>query len=581
MQLPLTLAVALAAPPVADPAWRTTAELDRALRELAAANPAATVSVPWNSSGGRPVHLLRLADPSGEPDARPGILVVAGLEGIRWSSTEAAMAAAAAILKDHAPLLREVTLYVVPRANPDSFERLAAGPRSGNPRNDLARDDDRDGRVDEDGPRDLDGDGLVAQMRIASPKAPWPAADRLPDPAEPRLMRAPDLAGGQRATHAVMAEGVDSDGDGMVGEDPAGGIDPDRNFPHRWPEFAPDAGPYPLCVPESRGLADFVVSRPNLVAALVIGRHDTAVSRPDGKAKLPGGMPEMLDPKDVDAYATLAKAWTEATGQKRADGADASGSLVAWLNAQRGLPTVATTLWGRPDAPGEATAKAAPAKDASTDDATAKEEPAKDAAPKGTAPSDPAPKDSAPRPEPADAEAARWLRVSDADGGRGFVPWHAVQHPQFGEVEVGGWVVGYRENPPAADVGALGAKCADFLARAAALRPSVVLRDASATELGPGLLRVDATLANEGRLPTAMQGGRAEGIAPAHVVRISVPVDRVRSGQRVRVARGLDPGESERLSWIVTVPAGEPVTLELSHGARAMQSITVRPGGAP
>jgi hypothetical protein len=47
------------------------------------------------------------------------------------------------------------------------------------------------------------------------------------------------------------------------------------------------------------------------------------------------------------------------------------------------------------------------------------------------------------------------------------------------------------------------------------------------------------------------------------------------------VARGLDPGESERLSWIVTVPAGEPVTLELSHGARAMQSITVRPGGAP
>jgi hypothetical protein len=78
-----------------------------------------------------------------------------------------------------------------------------------------------------------------------------------------------------------------------------------------------------------------------------------------------------------------------------------------------------------------------------------------------------------------------------------------------------------------------------------------------------------------------MQGGRAEGIAPAHVVRISVPVDRVRSGQRVRVARGLDPGESERLSWIVTVPAGEPVTLELSHGARAMQSITVRPGGAP
>jgi hypothetical protein len=548
-QAPPAQAPAAPAPaPAQPPERRDTAALDAALRALAERNPSATVSVPWTSAGGRPVHLLRLADPAGDPDARPGILVVAGMAGERWSTTEAALLAADALLAGHADLLRDVTFYVVPRANPDSAERFLAGPRQSNSRNDLQRDDDRDGRIDEDGPRDLDGDGVVAQMRIERPKAPWPEADRVPDPAEPRLMRAPDAAEGQRASHLVVTEGVDADGDGAVAEDPAGGIDPDRNFPHRWPEFAPDAGAYPLCVPESRGLADFVIAHPNLIAALVLGRHDTAVARPDGKGKTPGGMPEMLDPKDVDQYAGLAKAWCDATGQKRAEGSDAAGSLVAWLNAQRGLPTVAATLWGRPDVEGE-------------------EEGAK--------------KPDPPKPVPADAEAARWLRRSDALGGTGFVAWHPFEHPQLGAVEIGGWVAGFRENPPPAEVAALGGRCAEFLARAAAMRPAVTLRDAVATELAPGLLRVDATLANDGRLPTAMRGGRAPGIAPAHVVRISVPVERVRSGRPVQVVRGLDAGQSMRLSWIVSVAADEPVELRLTHGPRPMQSVRLRGGNAP
>jgi hypothetical protein len=65
-----------------------------------------------------------------------------------------------------------------------------------------------------------------------------------------------------------------------------------------------------------------------------------------------------------------------------------------------------------------------------------------------------------------------------------------------------------------------------------------------------------------------MRGGRAEGVAQAHVVRISVPVDRIRSGKRVQVMRGLDAGAQERFTWIVSAAQGEPVTVEVVHAGR-------------
>jgi hypothetical protein len=60
-----------------------------------------------------------------------------------------------------------------------------------------------------------------------------------------------------------------------------------------------------------------------------------------------------------------------------------------------------------------------------------------------------------------------------------------------------------------------------------------------------------------------MRGGRAEGVIPAHVVRLSVPVDRVKSGRRIDVVRGIDPGEVRRLAWIVQAPPEEEVAVEL------------------
>ena len=116
-------------------------------------------------------------------------------------------------------------------------------------------------------------------------------------------------------------------------------------------EFEDECGAFPLLSAESKGVADFAIAHPEIFAALVLGRHDTVIAVPDGKAKTPSGMAAIFEEADAGMYAEIAKQWREIVGQKRAEGADTGGSFVAWMNAQRGVPTFASTLWGRPDVP--------------------------------------------------------------------------------------------------------------------------------------------------------------------------------------------------------------------------------------
>ncbi|MGH7149549.1 MAG: M14 family zinc carboxypeptidase, partial [Planctomycetota bacterium] len=170
--------------------YRDEAALEAALRSLVAGSDgAASLASIGVSRAGRPIHLLRLASrDSPPPDERPAILVVAGLEGTHLLGTEVAVEAARALLsargKDAAVdgFLAESVLYLVPRASPDAalarFERPLAE-RRGNLR---PVDDDRDGRVDEDGPDDLDGDGAILKMRIEDPEGTMVA-----DESDPRI----------------------------------------------------------------------------------------------------------------------------------------------------------------------------------------------------------------------------------------------------------------------------------------------------------------------------------------------------------------------------------------------------------
>ena len=153
------------------------------------------------------LELVILANPVETADERPAILLVAGLDGGHALGPKLLGAIEQDILANHADVLDETTFYILPRMNPDAF--AANGGESAFVRRGSSRriDEDRDGLVDEDPPRDLDGNGVITLMRWKDETLKRPLT-HLPDPADTRMMKSPDTGKGESATHVVAIEGI-------------------------------------------------------------------------------------------------------------------------------------------------------------------------------------------------------------------------------------------------------------------------------------------------------------------------------------------------------------------------------------
>jgi hypothetical protein len=542
-----------------------------ALATLAAQQPSMMASREIaRSPGGHPVTLWTLSADQSTADQRPSVLLVAGLDADRPAHVAIAADAARELLANHAELLKSVTFYVIPCANPDAVLDGAPRAEASPSRNARPVDDDRDGTGDEDGPRDLDGNGVITMMR-----RPNPPAGEVPthstDPADPRLMRVADTVAGDRPTFTMHVEGIDADGDGQIGEDPRGGVDIDRNFPARWQEFEPYAGAFQLSEPESAAIAALVLERPMLVGALVLGRWESLARTPDPKPRdVTGKTPMELDAGDEAMWKELGKSWREMSGQSRWTDDDPSGSLALWLYAHRGLPAFATQGWGRPDVPEAADA----AQDAEGEGASA---------PSGGERARKVKKDS----KASDEEALQWLLLSDrAHAGAGFVPWTPFAHPTLGAVEIGGFVPGFRRNPPAGAQAKVAGAAASFLAMLAERRPQVRIDAVTVNELAPGLRRIRMRISNDGWLPTATAMGRANEAPGPVFVRASLPREAIVSGTRATRVPALAGYGARDIEWIVNHPPATPIRLDvhwmgMAPQAAVIEGTSVRLEGVP
>lgn len=455
---------------------------------------------------------------------RPAMLVVAGMDGVNLGSTEQCFAAVERLLRENAGILDAMRLYVIPEMNPDARAHAILR-RELRATNSRAVDDDRDGRFDEDGATDLNQDGFVGMVWRVAP--PGTKATHVIDPVDARIVRPANREKGEVATIEILREAVDDDSDGRCGEDGPGGVDLDRNFPHRWSEFASDAGPFPLSEPETLGLAKFVRDHPDIVTAVVFGRHDTLVNFPDTKDKdATGRTPVVYLAEDHGLYREFSKLWKESTKIERSTGADLAGSLVLWLANHRGIAAVAANGWARPELPKPA---------------------------EGT-------------PEPAktgDDEQAAWLRVADELYRDGFMPWKLWKHPKWGECQSGGFLPFFRESPTIAQARDLGTRSAPFLVALAAKSPRIEASEARLTPLADGLARVELRVTNTGTMPSTTEMGRITGVIPPIVVRL---VDRatgkplaptaVLSGRPVSKIDRLEAAASQEYTWTVRMPDG-------------------------
>lgn len=237
--------------------------------DLAAAHPNVSVREIGRSRGNRPIVVLSvLPKDARETDVEWEALVLAGAEGLRdRDETKLALDVAARLAKSPESIPPRCAIRFVLDGNPDATAwTLGAKVRAGN---DLAVDEDQDGDADEDGPDDLDGDGRISWMRFPDPTGELSDNERA-DPAKGKL-----------ATHRLVREGKDDDGDGLWNEDAAGGVDISRNFTWRFEEHVPACGRWPASEPETRAILDFLLADERIAVVVELGDAETIAGMPN------------------------------------------------------------------------------------------------------------------------------------------------------------------------------------------------------------------------------------------------------------------------------------------------------------
>lgn len=497
------------------------------------------------SAGKHEVWRLELGTGSaGERAKRPAMLVAAGIEGNDLAGTAAVLAWVESLARQQATneavrkLLDSTTIHVWPRLNPDAAQKFFAKPLLETSTNGRADDEDHDGLLDEDGPEDLNGDGVVTWMRVEDPDGEW-----MLDPVDARLLVKADRVKGERGAWKLFSEGRDNDGDEQWNEDGPGGVNFNRNFPYGYKFFAPGAGRHQVSETETRALAEFVVVHPEIGVVFSFGAGDNLSQTPKGDA--PKRPPTALHEGDVGWYRELGKAWREQFGvKKELTGVSEPGTFGDWMYFHRGRLSLSARAWF-PQLQLEM-AKASAKETKEGDEGKKAEETKSD---KPAADKKPGGKENDSRNE----EDRAFLKWVDQNSPQAFVAWKAFEHPDFPgkRVEVGGFAPYAKVVPPAGVLSNVVAQHGNFLTDLAGRLPRVAIRKVETKALGESVFDVTVTVENAGRLPTSLAQGSTS--REVHPTRVRLKVDRkaLLSGDPTETVGALQPGESKEIRWVV------------------------------
>jgi hypothetical protein len=544
--------------PVANEALPVLSNAQLAERMHALAAPATLVPV-GKSRAGRDIAAVRISNVEPAPVGKPAILIVANIDGNQvWTSALAMFEAQELVRRaNDAPvksLLDSCIVYVIPCANPDAAERRFATPRNDDIATGPGVDNDRDGRQAEDPASDVDGDGVITQIRVEDPRGEW-----IVDPLEPRVLVKADKNKGEIGKYRVWTEGRDLDHDERVAEDGPFDACVNDNFAADWKAHSPAAGVFPTDEPETRAFADFLLLHPEIALVLTYGDLDNLVDKPksigaDAPRQQLLPQPGVIEP-DANLLAEIGKRYAEITSDKTKGRGDDAGSFQSWAYLQRGLWSLAIDVW---DISLEAEKKDAEKKDGEKAGDEKKSDEKKDDAKQTADAKDAKAKDDKTKDDKKDkrevSDDGKRLRWLDANGeGARFVAWHEFQHPELGKVEIGGFAPFARSEPPAAQTHDIAAKQLDFVLALGPELAHVEVSELTAKELGQGVWELKAALTNRSRLPLlSASAKRTDTVRPARVDLELGSDDALLGGEKMQLVRDLGgSGARVEMRWLV------------------------------
>jgi len=153
-----------------------------------------------------------------------------------------------------------------------------------------------------------------------------------------------------------------------------------------------------------------------------------------------------------------------------------------------------------------------------------------------------------------DLESLRW---NDEElGGKYFTNWHKFAHPQLGEVEIGGFNPKFfRQNPPPEKLEEWAAKEAIFNLLLAKSLPQarIVSAVAKPVKKEPGVFEITAVFTNEGFLPTALEMASRIKIVRPDLAEIKLSGADLVGSKAAREIGVLKSGETKEARWKVKI----------------------------
>lgn len=471
-----------------------------------------TLSSMGKSHGGRELWVMTINNPDTGPESgKAGMYIEGNVHGNEIQGAEVCLYTIWYLMENYhrnpeiKRLVDERVFYIVPTVNPDGRDYFLYGTGAGARTGHVPVDEDGDGLFDEDGPDDLNGNGLIEQIRKY---VPGQGTHRISHD-DPRIMEA--VPPGEKGDWILLgSEGIDNDGDGRVNEDGPGGYDPNRNYGADWqPNYIQSgAMDYPFQLPEARATEEFLRARPNIAASQSYHNSGGMILRGPGSAWY-GDYPAA----DIRVYNEIGE-----NGERMLPWYEyyiiwqglytVHGGAIDWYNDGHGHVSFSNELWNN-----NQYFQSPLLRDQQQDQRT-----------------------------PISRGLSRYFFDDHLEFGQNYYEWAPLDHPEYGAVELGGWgKLTSRVNPRFMSMELFHRNMAFTLYHADQM-PLMRMGETKVERVGEGLYRVRVDITNERLIPTITARAANHRVVRPDLLTVSGDVEVVAAGW---VPNKLVPGKTQ------------------------------------
>lgn len=458
---------------------------------------------------------------------KPAVLIVAGLDGNHQAGTLANILMIKKILTTDSLMqsLDNKSIIFIPNGNPEAMAAFFANPQYGKSGNGRITDDDRNGKVGDDGYEDLNKDGYITMMRVETV-----IGDHIIDPDDNRRMLKTDIKQKKPGTHLLLTEGVDNNKNKQWNEDPALGVNINKNFAFEYPAFQVHAGEYAVSESETRALMDFIFNNQNIHTIIHLGPHNN-LSKPEKYNDILAGQRIIKSwlKNDVAVSEMVTSLYSTHTHLKNAPPMPHErGSFTQTAYYHTGNFSFSTPVWWATNTQKTDTDSLDSLKPVLKED----------------------------NPSPSNDYERTFLKWADAQKIQDiYVPWSVVDHPDFpnNKVEVGGLKPYVLFNPPAQFIEEQINGHTHFIYSILSHMPTHEIVEPHIEKISKDLYRVTIQTINKGNLPSYAEINDKFKLTSRLLTQLALDKNqKIISGKKIKKGTALQPNQAEEHSWLIS-----------------------------